>query len=560
MRNSIIRRWALPAVFSFAIEAGTPGFAEPPPGPQWLRKAVFYQVYPQSFYDSNGDGIGDLAGITAKLDYIESIGCNAIWINPIFESPFGDAGYDVADFYKVAPRYGTNDDLKNLCAAAHKRGLHVCLDLVAGHTSIAHPWFQRSALDQPNHYSNWYIWTPASENIPGAQPFPGEHNRPERYLPNFFPFQPALNYGYGRPDSKEPWQLPTIDPACIAVREELRKIMKFWLDLGADGFRVDMAASLIRNDEDHKAISALWHYYRSWLDKEYPETVLISEWSDPAVAIPAGFHIDSLLQFREPYQILLGPESHLDGDARIPHAFFERAGGGDIKVFIDEYLQYFTPTKSRGYISIPTGNHDTPRPTWGRNEQDVRTIFAMLLTLPGVPFIYYGDEIGMRYLPEVPNKEGGTLGEVRRSGSRTPMQWSKEKNAGFSTAPAEKLYLPIDSAESRPNVETEEGEPSSMLNFTRALLKLRREHSALANSADFQPLYAEKNKYPFVYLRFAGTERIIVAINPAARACTAPLGEIIILSSLHPLLVQGAAFRDGCLEMGPVSFGIFALE
>jgi maltose alpha-D-glucosyltransferase / alpha-amylase len=557
MRNSIIRRWALPAVFSFAIEAGTPIFAGLPPGPQWLGTAVFYQIYPQSFYDSNGDGIGDLAGITAKLDYIESIGCNAIWINPIFESPFGDAGYDVADFYKVAPRYGTNNDLKNLFVAAHKRGLRVCLDLVAGHTSIANPWFQRSALDQPNQYSNWYIWTPANENIPGSQPFPGEGNRPERYLPNFFSFQPALNYGYGRPNT--PWQLPTTDPACIAVRDELLKIMKFWLDLGADGFRVDMASSLIRNDEDHQAISALWHYYRSWFDKEYPDAVLISEWSDPAVAIPAGFHIDSLLQFREPYQILLGPESHLDGDARIPHAFFERAGGGDIKAFVDEYLQLFTLTKSRGYISIPTGNHDTPRPTWGRTEEDVRTIFAMLLTMPGVPFLYYGDEIGMQYLPEAPNKEGATLGEVKRSGSRTPMQWSKGKNAGFSTAPTEKLYLPIDSSESRPNVATEEDEPSSMLNFTRALLKLRREHPALANAADFQPLYAEKNKYPFVYLRLAGTERIIVAVNPAAQACTAPLGNIS-LKSLQPLLVQGTAFRHGRLEMDPVSFGIFVVE
>src|ERR1700735_2919948 len=148
MRNSIIRRLALPAFFSFAIEAETPILAELPPGPQWLRTAVFYQVYPQSFYDTNGDGIGDLAGISAKLDYIQSVGCNAIWINPIFESPFGDAGYDVADYYKVAQRYGTNEDLRNLCIEAHKRGIHVCLDLVAGHTSVAHPWFQQSALDR----------------------------------------------------------------------------------------------------------------------------------------------------------------------------------------------------------------------------------------------------------------------------------------------------------------------------------------------------------------------------------------------------------------------------
>ena len=132
----MIRQWGLPSVFWFAVEAAAPLSAEVPPGPKWLETAVFYQVYPQSYYDSNGDGIGDLPGITAKLDYIYSIGCNAIWINPIFESPFGDAGYDVADFYKVASRYGTNNDFKNLCAEAHKRGMHVCIDLVAGHTSV----------------------------------------------------------------------------------------------------------------------------------------------------------------------------------------------------------------------------------------------------------------------------------------------------------------------------------------------------------------------------------------------------------------------------------------
>jgi glycosidase len=336
--------------------------------------------------------------------------------------------------------------------------------------------------------------------------------------------------------------------------------MKFWLDLGADGFRVDLAASLIRSDPDHQGISALWHDYRSWLELAYPEAVLISEWSDPAVAIPAGFHIDSLLQFGKPYQLLLGPEARLDGDAREPHAFFERAGGGDIKAFVDEYLRHYAITKSRGYISIPTGNHDTPRPTWGRDERDVRTIFAMLLTMPGVPFIYYGDEIGMKFLPGVPNKEGGTLGEVQRCGSRTPMQWSKEKNAGFSTAPADKLYLPIDPSEQRPDVATQEHDTASMLTFTCALLKLRREHPALANAADFQPLYAEKNKYPFVYLRVAGTESIIVAINPAGRACMAALGDVIKRTLLRPLLVQGAAFRNGRLEMDPVSFGIFSIE
>jgi maltose alpha-D-glucosyltransferase / alpha-amylase len=558
MRKSMINRSPFVAILCFAGDALAPLRAEVPPGPQWLETAVFYQIYPQSYFDSNGDGIGDLPGITEKLDYIQSIGCNAIWINPVFDSPFGDAGYDVADFYKVAPRYGTNDDLKNLCAEAHKRGMRVCFDLVAGHTSILNDWFLQSALDQPNRYSNWYIWTPAEKDFPGSQPFPGPHHRPERYLPNFFPFQPALNYGYARPDPTEPWQLPTTDPSCLEVREELKKIMKFWLDLGADGFRVDLAASLVRNDPDHEAITALWRYFRAWLDKEYPEAVLISEWSYPAIAIPAGFHIDFLLQFGEPaYRILLGPESRPEGDARTPPAFFERAGGGDINAFLDNYLKHYTATKSQGYISMPTGNHDTPRPTWGRKPEEVRIIFAMLLTMPGVPFIYYGDEIGMNFIAEVPNKEGGVLGCVNRCGSRTPMQWSKQKNAGFSTAPAENLYLPIDPSESRPDVATQDGDPTSMLNFTRALLKLRREHSALANAADFRPLYAEKNKYPFVYLRSTSTERIIVSVNPAGRSCAIALKGLITAT---PLLVQGAAFRDGRLEMEPVSFGIFTVK
>jgi maltose alpha-D-glucosyltransferase/alpha-amylase len=459
----------------------------------------------------------------------------------------------VADYYKVAARYGTNEDLKNLCAAAHSRGMHICLDLVAGHTSIACAWFRQSALDQPNHYSNWYIWTPARENVTGSQPFPGVHNRPDRYLPNFFPFQPALNYGYARPDPKEPWQLPMTDSSCVAVREELKNIMKFWLDLGADGFRVDLAASLIRGDPDHHGITEFWRYFRAWLDRDYPEAALISEWSDPAVAIPAGFHVDSLLQFREPYRILLGPESRLDGNARDPHAFFERAGGGDIKAFLENYLPYYTMTKSRGYISIPTGNHDTPRPRWGREERDVRTIFAMLLTMPGIPFIYYGDEIGMKYLPEVPNIEGGTLGAVQRCGSRTPMQWSRGKNAGFSAAPTDRLYLPIDPSELRPDVATEEKDPSSMLNFTREMLKLRREHPALGNAADFQPIYAEKCKYPFIYLRVAGTERIIVAINPADRACT-----VLLAPCDGPRRSPGRHFQ-GCLCKSPYSALIAAV-
>ena len=166
----------------------------------------------------------------------------------------------------------------------------------------------------------------------------------------------------------------------------------------------------------------------------------------------------------------------------------------------------------------------------------------------------------MKFLPDSPNKEGGLLDNIQRCGSRTPMQWSKEKNAGFSTGPADKLYLPIDPSESRPDAATQENDPESFLNFTRALLKLRRENPALANTADFQPLYAEKNEYPFVYFRGGTTQRVVVAINPAGKGCTVNLADSIKFESARPLLSQGATLHNRRLEMDPVSFGIFAIE
>src|ERR1039457_6610275 len=170
--------------------------------PAWLRDAVIYQVYPQSFYDTDGDGIGDLPGIIAKLDYIKSLGCTAIWLNPVFDSPFGDAGYDVRDYKKIAPRYGTNEDAKWLFVEAHKRGLRVVFDLVAGHTSIEHPWFIESAKAQSNAYSGFYLWVPPSVKDSIAH----EGGRPEHFMKNFFEFQPALYYGSANPDPTKPWE------------------------------------------------------------------------------------------------------------------------------------------------------------------------------------------------------------------------------------------------------------------------------------------------------------------------------------------------------------------
>ena len=176
--------------------------------PKWLSSAVFYQIYPQSFYDSNGDGIGDIGGIIKKLDYVQSLGCNAIWLNPCFESPFNDAGYDVTDFCRVAPRYGTNADLRRLFSTARRRGIRVCLDLVAGHTSIDNPWFVQSCRPTKNKYSDWFIWTDdwARPTPLGFKFVNGFAPRNGSYLANFFCSQPALNYGFADPDPDYPWQ------------------------------------------------------------------------------------------------------------------------------------------------------------------------------------------------------------------------------------------------------------------------------------------------------------------------------------------------------------------
>ena len=217
--------------------------------PSWLQNAVFYNIYPQSFYDSNADGIGDLNGIREKLPYIHDIGFTALWLNLFYESPFRDAGYDVTDYYKVAPRYGTNDDFGALCESAHQLGMKVCIDIVPGHTSLECKWFQESAKPEKNEYTNRYIWTDKWTKAYGDMCIGGYSQRNGMYMKNFFYCQPAINYGFAQIDDPS-WQLPPDHPDCLASRRELVSVMRYWMSLGADGFRVDMASYLIKNDPD----------------------------------------------------------------------------------------------------------------------------------------------------------------------------------------------------------------------------------------------------------------------------------------------------------------------
>lgn len=486
--------------------------------PQWLENAIFYQIYPQSFADSNGDGIGDIPGIIDKLDYIASLGCNGFWLNPCFVSPFGDAGYDVADFCKVAPRYGTNADLARLFKEAKKRGIHICLDLVPGHTSVDHPWFKESAKPEPNPHSHRYIWTQSVNEEPNP-PLRGVRGYSERdgvFVSNYFYHQPALNCGFYKPDPNKPWQLPMDHPEAQATAEEIWKVMQFWLKKGASGFRVDMASSLVKGDTpDKKGNTAFWKKMRTRLEKEFPEAVLISEWGNPSQALPAGFHVDFLLHmngrgYNDLFRMELGTVDYQNPKA---HSFFNPRGKGNVAVFMEEFLEHLRAAKRHGgFIGLPTSNHDMARIALTRTPEDLRLAYLFIYTLPVIPFLYYGDEIGMTVVEGLKSKEGGYL----RTGSRTPMQWSSAKNGGFSSAAPSKLYLPLDPDPNRPTVADQEKDPDSLLHFVQALAELRQSCPALQGKG-FEPLYAGKNQYPLVFRRYHRGRQVLVALNPANR-------------------------------------------
>ncbi len=531
--------------------------------PNWISNAVFYEIYPQSFYDSNDDGIGDIPGIIENLDYIKDMGFNAVWLNPCFDSPFQDAGYDVRDYYKVASRYGSNADLKRLFKEAHKRGIKVCLDLVPGHTSMEHKWFQESAKAEKNAYSNRYIWTDKvwNDDTGGMEAIKGYGDRNGRYVINFFYSQPALNYGFAKPEKGKDWQLPVDHPDVLATREELKTIMRFWLDAGADGFRVDMASSLVKNDKNWRQTSRLWKDIRAMLDKDYPQAVLISEWGNPAAALNAGFHIDFLLHFHDPaYTALFREEESRDcfDFERTPgHSIFDAAGKGDLDVFMNSFNKHYKSAGKKGFIAIPSGNHDITRLSIDRSREELKTVMAFLLTQPGVPFIYYGDEIGMAY-QQLPSKEGG----YGRTGARTPMQWNGKKNKGFSNAPASKLYLPVDNSKNAPTVSKQLRDPDSLLNTVKELIELRKSHKALQADGEFITLYAKKNQYPFVYMRKKGKNRFLVALNPTSKQHQASVNSLTA-DNLELLSGGGVELLNETkkltIKTAPFSYGIFKL-
>ena len=523
-------------IFAMACAFAAPNLsaAPDPSQPSWLSDAVFYQIYPSSFQDSDGNGIGDIPGIISRLDYIKSIGVTAIWLNPVYVSGWTDGGYDVIDFYKVDPRFGTNSDLVELVNQAHARGIKIVMDLVAGHSSDQNEWFLQSK-EAPNlRYSDYYIWpsfkpeTGSNVQMQGGGTLLSKFvatdaPRGPYYIKNFFDTQPALNFGFANPDPTHPWEQAVDAPGPKAMRRELKNIMSFWMDKGVDGFRVDMAASLVKNDDDKSETIKLWKEdFVKWFDAEYPEGILIAEWFNPGQSTEAGFDLDFFChdgQYNYSTLFFYGRRGRNGQEPTPP--YFDKSGKGVLQTWYDLYKYQYDAVQGKGYVCMPSGNHDFNRVcTEGRTTpEELKVAMTFFLTMPGVPFIYYGDEIGLKQNPAAPPTEGSG----GRAGCRIPMLWDGSANAGFSTAPIDKIYIPQDPDPNRMTVAKAEADPASLLNYVRTLLRLRKDVKALGADASWRLVSSLDQPYPMVYERKLGGERCYVVINPSAKAVSVTL-------------------------------------
>jgi len=526
----------------------------------WLADAVVYEIYPQSFADSNADGIGDLRGVIERLDYLAWLGVNTIWFNPCFDSPFLDAGYDVADYLRIAPRYGTNDDLVELVVAARERGIRILLDLVAGHTSVEHDWFREEAeRTSPDPLGDRYVWAldpplrDTSGDLAGTAswvPSPGA--RPGYYLRNFYDQQPALNFGWTHLPADEPWRDPVDAPGPQRNRQTLRDVMAFWLDKGVAGFRVDMAFSLVKDDPGHVQTMVLWREMRAWLDAHYPDAVIVPEGAEPRLGEPLAFNADFFLVIGAEHASLFNDHSAgiLPWNERLT-PFFHAQGGGGFIAFEEAWDAAHADEPGR-LVLMATADHDFNRLRCGsRTMEQLGSTLAFLLTWGTVPSIYFGDEIGMRYLPDLPDVEGAICNPTyNRAGCRTPMQWDDRPNAGFSSAAPELLYLPIDPDPDRPTVAAQRSDPDSTLHLVRDLLALRASTPALRAGPSTRVINAD---YPLAYLR---GESHLVVINPTQDSMALTVPEAL---GARLLLGRGAGLHDDVVALEPFAFEILEL-
>ena len=510
--------------------------------PKWLEKAVFYEIYPQSFMDSNGDGIGDLEGICRKLDYIKGMGFNAIWLNPIYESLFFDAGYDVSDYLKVAKRYGGNKALTKLISKCHEKGIHLILDLVPGHTAINHKWFKESCKAKQNAYTSRFIWNKDIWNVdPKFNWIRGFYERNGAAMINFFSIQPKLNFGFQTIEHPEYEETPDGEGPQGTIHA-MEDIVRFYLKQGIDGFRVDMAGWLVARDPEGKGTMRVWRQFFQDIKAEFPETAFVSEWAEPTKSLDSGFDMDFMLQdlhynsFGLPFR----------GD----HPFFQKDGDNETMAKYLSLLQplvEFAQGKGR-YLACISGNHDTVRLSEWLDKKEAALAYFFMATMPNVPFFYYGDELLMHYLKDIPSVEGG----YQRTGSRSPMQWDASKpSAGFSKS--KKTYIRLDPYRKGLSVEEQSKDGKSLLNTLKGLLSFKAGHVALDNDASWRMAFDGHDGY-VGYEREKDGERLLILINPRGDAKEVQTKAKAVLHSLGKVKENG-----DCIEIGAQSAAILKL-
>lgn len=531
----------------------------------WWRDGIIYQIYPRSFADSDNDGLGDLPGITGKLDYLADLGVDALWLSPIYPSPDKDFGYDVSDYVNIDPRFGSLADFDLLLSEAHQRGIRIVLDLVLNHTSDQHAWFQESRSSRDNPKSDWYIWSPPpappvlKEN--GGRARGGPPNNwlsafggrawtyvPERgqyYFHMFDPGQPDLNWRNHE------------------VRVAVLDVVRFWLVRGVDGFRLDVFNVYFKDDQlrDNpfrpglRAFDRQQHIY----DCDQPEMVpllqdlrvLMDEFPERYAVGETFFPTDEKLR-----RYCSADKLHAAFNFDFMWSRFEPAKL--LKPILDWEALYAEHALWPNYV---LGNHDTPRMATRhtRSESDARikVLMALLLTLRGTPFLYYGDEIGMRDISlrrdeilDPPGKRHWPFYKGR-DGCRSPMQWDDSANAGFSSV---QPWLPVHSNYQVRNAKSQKADPDSMLNFTREIIKLRRENPAL-HRGDFSLLTAQP-KDTLAYLRQTPEQTILVALNfkdrPVGVQEISPEKWNLLFSTAHDVGDQfRVALPVGSLQLAP---------
>jgi alpha-glucosidase len=481
----------------------------------WWQRGVVYQIYPRSFQDSNGDGVGDLPGITRRLDYVRGLGVDALWISPIYPSPMKDFGYDVADYCGVHPLFGTLDDFDRLLREAHARGLKVILDFVPNHSSDQHAWFLESRASRESPKRDWYIWR---DPAPGGGPptnwlsnFGGpawtlDEATGQYYYHAFLPEQPDLN-----------WRNP-------AVVEAMLGVLRFWLDRGVDGFRVDVIWHLIKDDQFRDN-----PLNPTWTPDEHPFHEVLPVYTADR---PEVHHIIARMRklFDEYEARVIIGEIYLPLERLVTY-YGENASGAHLPFNFQLILapwdaahigrlirEYEDALPRGGWPNWVLGNHDNHRIASRVGEAQARIAAMLLLTLRGTPTLYYGDEIGM-HDADIPhdrvqdpferNVPGKGLG---RDPERTPMQWDASDGAGFTTA---EPWLPIPADHAAINVEAEQDDPASMLGYYRRLLALRRGEPAL-EVGRFQAVEAQGTVLAYTRHGRTGETGFLVALNLAS--------------------------------------------